>query len=914
MDYTYDASGRLASVIDAANGTTSYTYDSQHRMLTITDAKGITYLTNEYDAQGRVTKQTQADGTTYQFAYTVDISGAIVQTDVTNSRGNVRRVTFSGGLPVTDTRAFGTAIAQTTTWERQAGTNLVTAVIDPLNRRTEYTYDSKGNILTVTRLAGTANAVTTTRTYDPNYQQVASITDPLNHTTTFGYSYPGNLTSVTDALNHTTSFTYNGLGQPVTATTPLNHTTQFTYNQSSLLASITDPLGKTGTRSYDGAGRLATTTTPLGRSTTFQYDALNAVKTITDPLNGTTHFTRDRNGNLLSLTDARGNTTSYAYNGMDRMTSRTDPLTQAETYVYDNNGNPTAFTDRKSQVAATTYDPLDRPTLVTYQDNSTTAYTWDAGNRLTQLVDSISGTITRTYDNLDRLTQEVTPQGTINYTYDAASRRTSMTVQGQTQVTYTYDNADRLTQIAQGSATATIAYDNANRRTNLTLPNGVVTEYAYDAASRLTGLTYKLSGTPIGTLTYTYDAAGNRTVVGGTWARTGLPAALTSATYNAANQQTAFGGTTQTFDLNGNLTSDGTLTYAWDARTRLAGLSGGATASFEYDPSGRRTSKTINSTQTGFLYDELNPVQELSGSTPTANLLTGLQIDEFLTRTDSTGTRAYLIEGLGGTVALTDSAGTVEANYTYEPFGSASTTGSPGSNSFDYTGRESDGTGLKYYRARYYHPALQRFISEDPLGFAGGDANLYAYVFNEPTDLRDPSGLEPVTISTGAALAIVCGVGAIAGDVVVLVVSGRKATWSELAAGASIGCTGGVAALGLYAAAAGSGALQAGGAVIATATTMRDALLQAAQNPGLRNAINELYRRGGKVGDGGTADYIRYELTELGKSLAQSGHAVKAVNYARNLEGLLKEGAMNLADSQLARIIINGLRSTGIPK
>ena len=92
-------------------------------------------------------------------------------------------------------------------------------------------------------------------------------------------------------------------------------------------------------------------------------------------------------------------------------------------------------------------------------------------------------------------------------------------------MTYTYDSADRVTQIVKGGATVTLAYDNANRRTSLTLPNGVVTEYAYDAASRLTGLTYKLSGTPIGTLTYAYDAAGNRTAVEGTWARTGLPAA-----------------------------------------------------------------------------------------------------------------------------------------------------------------------------------------------------------------------------------------------------------------------------------------------------------------------------------------------------------------------------------------------------
>ena len=230
-------------------------------------------------------------------------------------------------------------------------------------------------------------------------------------------------------------------------------------------------------------------------------------------------------------------------------------------------------------------------------------------------------------------------------------------------------------------------------------------------------------------------------MVGGTWARTGLPAALTSGTYNAANQQTAFGGTTQTFDLNGNLTSDGTLTYTWDARNRLAGLSGGATASFQYDPLGRRTSKTINGTQTGFLYDWLNPVQELNGSTPTANLLTGLGIDEYLTRTDSTATRAYLADALGGISALTDNSGTVQVSYTYEPFGATSTTGSPGSNSLDYTSRESDGTGLKYYRARYYHPLLQRFVSADPIGFHGGDVNLYAYVRNSPVLRVDPTGL-----------------------------------------------------------------------------------------------------------------------------------------------------------------------------
>lgn len=70
VSYTYDGSTRLWKVTDPAGGVTEYTYDSNHRLRTITDARGITFLTNQYDANGRVTVQTQADGTMYQFAYT----------------------------------------------------------------------------------------------------------------------------------------------------------------------------------------------------------------------------------------------------------------------------------------------------------------------------------------------------------------------------------------------------------------------------------------------------------------------------------------------------------------------------------------------------------------------------------------------------------------------------------------------------------------------------------------------------------------------------------------------------------------------------------------------------------------------------------------------------------------------------
>jgi len=274
---------------------------------------------------------------------------------------------------------------------------------------------------------------------------------------------------------------------------------------------------------------------------------------------------------------------------------------------------------------------------------------------MTQAVDSLAGTISRGYDGLGRVTSETTSVGTVSYTYDDAGRRATMSVPNQSQVSYTYDDADRLTQITQGSDTVSFTYDAADRRTSMTLPNGTVASYTYDAASQLTEVAYARSGTPIGNLTYTYDLNGNRTSVGGTLAATNLPAAVSTTAYNANNQLTTWGSASLSYDLAGNLTGDGAHAYAWSARTLLSSIDSGSTASFSYDAFGRRVSKTIGSTTTGFAYDGANVVQESSGG-GTANSLTG-GLDEVFLRTDSSGARSFLTDALGSTIALADARG-----------------------------------------------------------------------------------------------------------------------------------------------------------------------------------------------------------------------------------------------------------------
>jgi RHS repeat-associated protein len=746
--YTYDPQGRLATVTDVAGGVTEYTYDASHRMLTVKDPRGNLFVQNEYDANGRVIKQTYADGGTNTLAYTLDANGQVTQTDVTDERGFVRRTRFDANHAlVGETHALGQPEQQTLSYERQAGTNLLLKVTDALGRQTTYTYDALGNTTKVTRLAGTAQAVSTSFTYTPSFNQVATVKDPLNRTTTFAYDALGNLTSVTDPLLNKTTFTYNAAGQPLTATNALGHKVSFTYDFGDLVQ-ITNPLNRIIKRFVDAAGRVLSVTDPQGRITRTDYDALDRVTRVIDPQGGVIAYTYDANGNRLSLSDPKGNVTTYAYDAMNRVVTRTDGLLKPETYAYDLAGNLTKTTDRKGQVTSYRYDALGRRSFTGFGTTagpapiyeSTLTSTYDAGNRITQLADSASGTITRSYDGLNRLLSEVTLQGTVNYSYDAVGRRTGMTASGQSAVSYTYDNADRLTKITQDLANVGFAYDKANRRTSLTLPNGIVVSYAYDNAAQLTGMTYKQGTTVLGDLTYTYDTAGRRIAQGGSLAGTDVPQAVNTTSYDANNRLKQWETSNLVYDDNGNLTFDGVNAYSWNARNQLTAISGNVTASFAYDARGRRVRKTIAGTTTGYRYDGLNLVQELDGSNnPTARFLTGLGIDEVFTRTDSNGPRHFLTDALGSTRALTDGTGAITTRYSYEPFGKTTVNGTD-TNAVQYTGRENDGTGLYYYRARYYHPGLHRFVSEDPIGFAGG-INTYAYVGGNPVSFVDPLGL-----------------------------------------------------------------------------------------------------------------------------------------------------------------------------
>jgi RHS repeat-associated protein len=183
--------------------------------------------------------------------------------------------------------------------------------------------------------------------------------------------------------------------------------------------------------------------------------------------------------------------------------------------------------------------------------------------------------------------------------------------------------------------------------------------------------------------------------------------------------------------------------YVWNSENRLVAVyKNNKTVRYQYDALGRRVSRHGKGvgTTAKYTYDGQDVILDES-SEGTVKYQNGLGIDNKLKITSNGISKYFLQDHLGSTIGLTDSNGNVVSSAGYDSFGNS--TNSLGTR-YQYTGREFDEfTGLYYYRARWYDANLGRFISEDPVGFAGGDINLFGYVKNNPANFSDPLGLFP---------------------------------------------------------------------------------------------------------------------------------------------------------------------------
>jgi RHS repeat-associated protein len=702
--YSYDANGRLQSVSGAlAEATTTYAYDGYGRVWTVTGPDGYA-VTSEYDTFDRRWRTTYPDGTYEETIYD--------RLDAKSRRDRLGRQTqyfydelrrlrasrdpagrpasrswvmggCSGGCASRDTLTDGKG--QTTTWER----------------------DVQGRVMREVRADG---VTATLYTYQPASGRLSTVTDPKQQVTTYAYAVDDSVIGITftNAVIATpgVSYTYDPVYNRVATMVDGTGTTAYTYHPAATLgagqvATVDGPLtDDTIAYSYDELGRVFSRSINGAANTTTQvYDALGRVTTETNVLGTFTYAYVGATGRLQLVTYPNGQTSSYAY--------------------FDTLGDLRLQTIHHRKPDASTLSKFD--------------YTYDAaGNILTwqQQADSAAPTIWRYgYDRADQLTAAVhetaDPTSAIikryAYSYDPAGNRTSEQIDDAVTLA-TNDNLNRLLTHQPGGV---LTFKGTLNEPGTVTINGKPA--LVDATNRFA------VGVPVATGTNTItinavDASGN----------------AAEAVYEVDQA-----GTPKTFayDANGNMTSDGTRTFEWDARNELATITAGTLRiGFTYNGAGERVSKVTSENETVLGREDVIWCNgQICEERPDGRPATRSFSRGAMSGSDK---RFHSADHLGSTREVTDSGAVLRSRFGFDPWGRVETVVGPEPPAVNgFAGFQSEGvSGLWLAHFRGYDPVTGRWISEDPSRYADGP-NLSTYVRNRPLTYIDPAGLQGITVT-----------------------------------------------------------------------------------------------------------------------------------------------------------------------
>jgi RHS repeat-associated protein len=805
--YTVDDQGNPITFVNANGGVTRYTYNAFGNLLTRTDPLGRT-ITSTYDEMGRVLTTTNPRGGVTRHTYnglgdpltTIDPLGQTTryEYDANNNRTAVvdaagRRTEFTYDFANRLTMVtFPDASTMSYTYDFR---NKRLTETDQDGHKTTHQYDKAGQLVKTIYPDGTQ----ITRIFDA-IGRVTSLTDERGKVTTYEYDpscgCQDRVTKITDALGHIITNNFDAAGRHTSFVDSSNNETAYTYDARGRLTQTTYPDNTVTKQTFDGLGQTLTKTDQANRVTRFNYDEVGNLNSVIDALNQTSSNSYDTVNNLLSTTDALGRTTLFEYDALNRLIKRTLPLGMAELYTYDQVGNRVTRADFRGKQTAYDYDSMNRLTRK-LPDASlgepAITYSYTPGGQRASMTDT-SGTSAYTYDTRHRLLSKQTPQGSLTYTFDPAGNLASMVSSNLNglSVSYTYDAVNGLETVADGSitpGTTTYTYDVNGNVTNYVMPNGVRSAYTYDTLNRPTSLTisktatlasetntfdptgrqlsqielsgrtinysydalYRLTGETVmgdpnsstnGSLNNTYDPVGNRLN------RTSTISALTSITlaYDANNRLTV-----DAYDANGNTRNAGGASYSYDFENRLKTLNQGS-VSYVYDGDGNRVAKTVGGVTTRYLIDDLNPtgysqvVEELVDGNVQRVYSHGHKLLS-QRRFDGTSwtTSFYGYDGQNNVRLLTNNAGAVTDNYTYDAFGNRLASVGITPNNYLYNGEQLDADlGLYYLRARNYAPNRGRFLTMDPdSGDIARPASLHKYLYADadPVNNSDPSGM-----------------------------------------------------------------------------------------------------------------------------------------------------------------------------
>ena len=632
--------------------------------------------------------------------------------------------------------------------------DLITDTVTVNNKTTTLTH----NTLQSQKAFTSPEGRTVTTLYNPNNLLTESVSVPGLYDTHYGYDPKGRLTSISTDTRQTA----------------------FAYNVQGFLESVTDPGNQTTTYSYDPVGKI----TGISR-----------------PDSGSVGFTYDKNGNMTVLTNPVDVDHGFGFNSVNRNSSYQTPLSGSYSYIYDRDRRliRTNFPSGKTIINdyADPSNPDDKSRLwqiITPEGNID--FTYLCGTK----VESITkGTESITYSYDGQLVTSETREGTLNqslaYTYNNDFDVSGFNYSGST-VNYAYDNDGLLTVAgsytvsrnlqnglpetvsggalnlnrsfngygevdgqdftvgSQNPTSWTLTRDNNGRITQKTeTVNGVISNYlyTYDSMGRL------LTVTKDGILVedYGYDLSGTR--ISETNTLRGI--AARSFSYSDEDHLLSAGSVTYAYDLDGFLTtkSDGSdvTNYTYSSRGELLGvnLPDGRTIEYIHDPLGRRIAKKVDGVIIEkYLWQGLTRLLAVYDGSDNLLMRFDYADSRMPVAVNAEGVTFYLTyDQVGSLRAVADGTGNVIKRIEYDSFGNIINDTNPTfAMPFGFAGGLHDqDTGSVRFGYRDYNPDVGRWTAKDPIGFVGGDTDLYGYVLNDPVNLVDTEGLRFIFGSQG---------------------------------------------------------------------------------------------------------------------------------------------------------------------
>lgn len=636
----------------------------------------------------------------------------------------------SGDVPVIVESTYNAAGARLSqSLPRFAGTAPVLA---------QWTYDAFGRVVSATRPGADGAPVTTTSVY-PRVDTVATTVAAGTagaRTTTVQYALAGARrvpVARTDDAGAACSYTYDALGR---------------------LLALTDPSAIVTRASYDSLGRqVATSVSQSGRvfsARTIAYEDLDRTVTETTAAGKTLTLLRDGFGRIIGKSTGDGRNTAFLYDEADmpysngRLTTVQLPTGDVLRYGYDPDGNVTqrhVTIDGVTSTLTHAFLPDGRCASSLFPDGSLRTNTYGSSGVLAAIAFGAPGATAgqligyADFDVYDQPSQVALANGvTLDLGYDAYGRYATQQATGKDG---TLLFSDDLTRAPDDAIVSLGAPGSSN-------------QYSYDAVGRL----QSAAGASIGAQAFAYDKSGNCIGADGT---------VVDFEGYAPVSGTGEAPFEASYDLDGELTrlvrGDTATDYAYDDERRLVSVSrnDGAGAAYVYDHLDRRLAKTEQGITTYYVSPEYEVARFADGSVQHTCMVGGRGVRDYAVTTvehgvvtpcdgiPATGEAYFIHDQVGSTRLVLDGDGAVTAALEYDAFGALAQASGTRGFRYRFSGREFDAVaGAYYFGARYYDPALRRFLSpDDQLGGGLLDRdtfNTYAYVSNDPLGLVDRDG------------------------------------------------------------------------------------------------------------------------------------------------------------------------------